>query len=354
MFIAVLLFILLTILVGLLGWIPIHWRWIILLAIFVAFLIVLGKQVTGEKSGKKLVGGRLSGVLIDARNKMSLSRFQIILWTVLALSSFGVIALDRTIPVLQEKVPAIASLVAPAAGAESDTPFDPLNIRFPEELLIAMGISTASLAGASFIKSAKTETQSGKTVKLLSEQISSGEAKRDAQQKIIDDANKVLSDLDAKLSELKAIPETDPRFGPTRLEIDQINKEKIPAEEQKRERAEKIKQAHQKELDELNKTKEGALGDVHTNDSISQADWSDIFRGELVSNYRVVDPAKVQMFFFTILLVFIYGTLVWGLLAAEPDWQLAATVSLPAFSDSLVALLGISHAGYLVVKQASS
>jgi outer membrane murein-binding lipoprotein Lpp len=351
---AVSLFIVSTILIGLLGWVPIQLRWIIMLVIFVAFLAVLGKRVTGEKIGRILIGGRLSGILIDSRYKMSLSRLQIILWTVLALSALSVIALDRAIPVLQKKVPAIASLVAPAEGEKAATPFDPLNIKFPNELLIAMGISTASLAGASFIKSAKTETQSSKTMQLLNDQITNLEKKRDEEKANLDAAKKALNDLENELRIQRAIPSTDAEFGKAQVKIDQINKETIPAEEQKRARAEKIWQTYMNELEALKKSEAGALGDVHTNDRIEQADWSDIFRGELVSNYRVVDPAKVQMFFFTILIIFVYGTLVWGLLGTETVWQMAETVALPPFSDSLVALLGISHAGYLVVKQAGS
>lgn len=343
MILIVLGFITATLFIGLMDVIPLQVRWLLILGVFVAFLAALGKHVTGVRDEKnKLVGGRFVGILIDSRNKLSLSRLQITLWTLLALSAFSTIALHRTIPLLTGEV----SLF----GAESGG-FDPLNIRFPEELLIAMGISTASLAGATYIKSTKAETQSSRKVQLLMEQIAAATKRRDALQAAVEESKQRLNALMVELSNLRNRPESDPDYPATLLRIDRINRELLPMATLELERAEAALQDVQRELESLNKAREGALGDVHVNDSIEQADWSDIFRGELVSNYRVVDPAKVQMFFFTVLLVFIYGTLVWGMLGAQAEWRLAAVVELPPFSDSLVALLGISHAGYLVVKQ---
>ena len=63
------------------------------------------------------------------------------------------------------------------------------------------------------------------------------------------------------------------------------------------------------------------------------------------------DIAKVQMFFLTVILIILYGTMVWGMLGVESTWQTQAQVSLPAFSESMVVLLGISHLGYLAIKQ---
>ena len=100
------------------------WLWLVLTAIMIALLVALGLRVKQH----------LLGILIDARNRISLSRFQIILWTILVLSAFLAIALPRSLP----------------GGTEQ-----PLNISFPTELLAALGISTASLAGSSFVKNNK-------------------------------------------------------------------------------------------------------------------------------------------------------------------------------------------------------
>lgn len=338
MLIATILFVALILATGLTGSIPIHWRWLATLLWFIGLLAFIGKAVTQERSDGKRTGGRWAGILIDNRFKMSLSRLQIILWTLLALSSFTVIALDRTIPLLQ-------------ADRATEKPHNPLDIRFPEELLLAMGISTTSLAGASWIKSKKTEKQSSKIMLVVGDQEKLLTEKLNRAKAALTQANSDLVQLAARKKELLSIPESDERYAAAQLELERLSNEKEPAAKRALENADATLEAVQKEWDEFQKGLESRKGDIHVNDSLDQAEWSDLLRGEMVSNYRVADPAKMQMFFLTIILVFTYGVMIWGLLNAEPTWQSAATVELPAFSDSMVALLGISHAGYLLVKQ---
>src|SRR5262245_16717810 len=59
--------------------------WLIIVALFLAFLFVVGQGITG----------RLQGLLIDERNKMSLSRLQLVLWTLVILSGLLTIALSN-------------------------------------------------------------------------------------------------------------------------------------------------------------------------------------------------------------------------------------------------------------------
>jgi hypothetical protein len=80
-----------------------------------------------------VIKGRLSGVLIDARNCMSLSRLQMCGWTVLVLSAVFVAA---------------AFNIGNGAGS-------PLDIVIPYELLIAMGISATSMVAAPAVLSLK-------------------------------------------------------------------------------------------------------------------------------------------------------------------------------------------------------
>lgn len=342
---ATILFLVLILATGLTDFIPIHWRWLATILWFLGFLALIGKVVTQEQRDGKRSGGRWTGILIDNRFKISLSRLQIMLWTVLALSTFTVIALDRTIPLLR------ASYFTPSQRGEAESLPNPLDVRFPEELLLAMGISVTSLAGASWIKSKKTEKQSSKIMLLVSDQEKLLTEKLNRAKSALLQANNELARLAARKQELIAVPETDSRYAMAQLELERLTSEQEPAAKRAMESAEATLNTVQKEWDEFQKGLESRKGDVHVNDSLEQADWSDLLRGELVSNYRVVDPAKVQMFFLTVILVFIYGVMIWGLLSAEPTWQSAAVVDLPAFSDSMVALLGISHAGYLLVKQ---
>jgi len=80
------------------------------------------------------VVGSWRGLLIDQRNRMSLSRLQMVLWTVVVLSAFITAALWNIR--LGEK--------------------DPLAVAVPQPLWWLMGISTTSLVGSPLIRSTKT------------------------------------------------------------------------------------------------------------------------------------------------------------------------------------------------------
>ena len=102
-------------------------------------------------------------------------------------------------------------------------------------------------------------------------------------------------------------------------------------------------------LEEAKKTREGL---IHRNETPQQAEWSDMFRGIEVSNFAVVDVAKVQMFFFTLIIVASYAVQIWLLLGNQQTLT-GSEVDFPPFDDSMAALLGLSHAGYLAVRTTS-
>ena len=97
--------------------------WLIIVALFLAFMFVVGQGITG----------RLQGLLIDERNKMSLSRLQMVLWTVTILSGLLAIALSNI-------------------GRGSPAP---LAIEVPTQVWLLLGISTTSLIGSPLLKSNK-------------------------------------------------------------------------------------------------------------------------------------------------------------------------------------------------------
>ncbi len=90
------------------------------------------------------------GVLIEKnRNRTSLSRLQVTLWTVVIISAYLSVALIRTMP----------DALDPAEGCQETEDVDctpqPLNIAFPNEIWIALGISTVSFGWSSLIKNNK-------------------------------------------------------------------------------------------------------------------------------------------------------------------------------------------------------
>lgn len=90
--------------------------WLVIALLLGAFTAVVGSGITGVRRG----------VLIDNRHRMSLSRLQMVLWTLLVLSTY---------------------LAAALANVGLGDPH-PLDVSIPSELWIVMGISTASLVAA--------------------------------------------------------------------------------------------------------------------------------------------------------------------------------------------------------------
>jgi len=215
--------------------------WCFVLLMLAAFTFVCGHVVTG----------RWLGALIDERNVMSLSRFQIILWTLLVLSAYLVAALNNI------------SLGIP----------DPLKIEMQKELWWLMGISTATLVGSPLI----------------------------------------LSDKANKVSDTAEVSNT----------------------------FELLK----KQGDEESTL--GTMGHIVVNTDIAKARWTDLFTGEEVGNAAHLDVARLQMFFFTLITALAYAALLWNKFYGDAA---KAISDFPALSSSMIALIGISHAGYLTAK----
>ena len=120
------------------------WTWVVALVLLGVFAAVAGQGITGL----------WRGLLIDERNKISLARLQLTLWTIVVLSGFLTAALSNL------------------AAAQPN----PLAISVPSELWLLMGISTTSLVASPLIKSTKrsleaNEEEKGRTFALLAKQM---------------------------------------------------------------------------------------------------------------------------------------------------------------------------------------
>jgi hypothetical protein len=100
-----------------------RWAWVVTLGILTAGVMVIGGAVNG----------RFEGVLIDNRNRVSLSKFQATLWTLL-----------------------LASALISAAALNLENGHTPaLEITLPVELLLAMGISAGTYVATPTLLSLK-------------------------------------------------------------------------------------------------------------------------------------------------------------------------------------------------------
>lgn len=111
--------------------------WLAIAALMAAFAAVAGHGLTGLARG----------VLIDDRHRVSLSRLQMLAWTVLVLSAY-----------------LAAGLANIGRNAAS-----PLSVDIPSELWLAMGISTASLVGAPVALAYKQRRQGANLERLTHE-----------------------------------------------------------------------------------------------------------------------------------------------------------------------------------------
>jgi hypothetical protein len=240
--------------IGLAGWfLETRWAWLATIGILLLSLVVAGWAIT-----------RLArGLFIDERNKVSLSRFQAVLWTVLVLAGYLAAALAN-----------IREAVA-----------NPLSIAIPAELWIVMGISSTSLVGSPLIKSIK-------------------ESRR---------ADPVQAAETFHLTG-RLLPAARPQ--PEGLTLkDSQNQELL------------------------------AVGQIVHNPTPQESSWSDIFRGEETSNQANLDLGKVQMFYFTVILVLAYAVALGQVLAGDGPFG-----EFPTLDEGMITLLGISHAAYLVNK----
>jgi hypothetical protein len=216
--------------------------WIATLTALAVFTLIVGHGVTGV----------WKGVFVDDRLRMSLSRLQMLTWTVVIVSAFGTIAIARA---QQNAITA-------------------LDVAVPSAIWLLLGISTTSLVGSPLIRDLKKD--------------------------------------------------------PTKTPPDSATREGVAA----RGRA----------PDSVT-----ADGQFIKNRSIADATFADLFMGELIDDFTLLDVAKIQMFFFTILAVLSYATAIGASVRSG-----VVPASLPDVGEGLLAILGISHGGYLMSKAAAS
>ena len=215
--------------------------WLVLMTAMALFILLVGHGVTGA----------WTGAIIDERCKMSLSRLQLLLWTIVVLSALAVIVIVR----MQHD-----ALTA-------------LDVGVPTTIWTVLAITSTSLVGSPVIKS--TQKASGAP-----------------------DENRLHAYLAAQ--------------GKTADDV-------------------------------------AWQGPVVTNGSIAQASPADLFTGEYVNNFTMLDVGKIQLFLFTAILILQYSLSIGHLLINEPN-----PASLPDIGAGVLPLFGVSHAGYLMNKVATS
>lgn len=238
--------------------------------ILLAWLLTLGALALFSMiAGHGITGRFWFGWLINEEYRMSLSRLQMFLWTVVVLSAF------------------VTAALANIRGGHSDTA---VAIAIPPQVWIAMGISTTSLVGSGLILGEKRK-KAPKTDELVSLGL--------------------LTESEAKKPEL-------------------------------------VRQAKSERLS----------GVLQRNKSPKDARLYELVSGEEFGNADVLDLTRLQNLFFTLILIGSYAVNLGSMLSSLAMGDTAGTecvtasgiTCFPPLHESAIALLGISHAGYLVAK----
>jgi hypothetical protein len=181
---------------------------------------------------------------------------------------------------------------------------DAINVAIPEELWVLMGISTTSLVGSPLLRQTKAQ----------------GDKQPDPQQ-----LKKTLTDLNMLTEPMQTLLNSSTNGNPTVEDIVGATDNKV-----------------------------AVVGTIVQNTEVNSAAFSDIFMGEESGNASIVDFGKLQMFFFTIVVVLTYalvlGDAFEALGASSVPSDNIGAAGLPLLPEGIVALLGISHAGYLTNK----
>jgi hypothetical protein len=232
------------------GRLPI-WTFLGLAALLSAFTVLIGWAITG----------RAGGALIDPKKaRYSLSRLQMISWTILILAAY-----------------LNAFIVNIAAGRTN-----PVDVGIPGALLAAMGVSIGGLLGTQLVLGYK-QSKSGSGY-------------------VSEDGGKVVVMRDDASTAVDAA--ADPSAGSAVM--------KAPT-----------------------------------------TGLSDIFKGDTVASSSSLDLGKIQLFYVTVALVLGYGIFVATGFAHVPVGKSGGIGSLPEISQGFVALLALSHGGYLSTKATS-
>lgn len=247
------------------------WNWALVLVSMLAFTAILGKRSNG----------RIPGILITSRKLMSLSRFQIVIWTIVILSAYLTIVLERihasAAPFAYNTTLNSTLINDPNLVTILAIP-DPLGVGIEWQLWAIMGISTVSLVGTPLVLDRKEAKKPDKDV-----------------------AAKTVEDI----------------------------------------------KTNKAQVETTNQIEKNSEGTVYANECISDAEFTDIFEGDELGNTAFIDLSKVQMFLFTIIAAFAYMFQIYTTIRYTHP---AFITSLPVLSEGLIAILLISHAGYLTNK----
>ncbi len=271
--------------------------WLVLLGLFTAMTLVLSRAFTR----------RWLGILIDDRNKYSLSRFQMVLWTLVILSSFmGAVLANVRLNLLvyvSGAVDAPRLLTVPSGYLVSDVLTDIGILTYDPTTNTLVAIPGVDLSGLNLVESVRD-----------GEQIYVPKIGEVLPVSVLADANKAPEEIITTPLSVQIPSEVWLLLGISTTSL--VASPLIKGQKQ---------------------------DVIVKNESVREAKLGDLFKGEDNSNINLLDLGKVQLLYFTVIVIGAYMIAVANMFLHTNN----AIASLPALDGGVVALLGVSHAGYL-------
>jgi hypothetical protein len=296
-FLGVVVVVVLVIIGGFQAVIPPFWIWLILLVLFNILTLIISRAFTR----------RWLGILIDDRNKYSLSRFQMVLWTLIILSAFMAAVLAN----IQLKLLVYVS----GAVDRQQIVFEPAGALVSDVLWHA-GVLVLDEQTGTFTAAPGVDLS----------QINLAEPLKDGQQVYVPRPGEtVTAQTVSREADENALTPTTP------LSV------QIPSE------VWILLGISTTSLVAAPLIKSQKSETIVKNQSVSEARISDLFQGEEVNNFNLLDLGKVQLIYFTLIVIGAYMIAVASLFLRTQN----AISALPALDGGVVAMLGVSHAGYL-------
>jgi uncharacterized membrane protein YvlD (DUF360 family) len=270
--------------------------WLVLLALLTALLLVISHAYTH----------RWLGLLIDERNKYSLSRLQMALWTMIVLSAFITAVLANLQLVQLVTVTGAVNppqvVFAPVGTLVVDV-LAQVGVYDPDDSTISPDVDVSQLDLASTV-------HDGEVIYVpLKDEVSPQAVAQSDEESTGQITTPISVQIPSEVWLLLGISTTS-------LVASPLIKNRTPDQ-------------------------------IVKNQSATEAKLSDLFRGEQTGDITQLDLGKVQMFFFTVIVVGAYAIALASMFITR---ELSAITSLPALDSGVIAMLGVSHAGYLTNK----
>jgi hypothetical protein len=265
--------------------------WLLLIAVISALVFYLGQTVLSAGTSEIDTLQKLLGILVDGRNRVSLARLQVAIWTILILATFAEAALANII-------------------SRADNPIGIVTI--PINLGLILGISVIALPTSNAVAYPNVRADDP-TV-----------------QKSIDVLNK-------KGTKVTLLPETKP--------VTTSNGKQTEA--QNGEDKDYKGKVQAVEITRPNGRTEAVVlnGTIVARHNAKDAKLTDVLTGDEISNYGYIDLSKVQLFLFNVVLIIVYAVGAAYYLTGGLPFQ-----SLPNVPDLMAQFLAVSNAGYLAYK----